>query len=342
VRADPPRGVFVGLATLDTVYRVAAMPAVNEKVVASGQELSAGGPAANAAVTFAALGGQAVLVTALGGHVLARYAADELTGRGVRLVDAAPTADSAPAVSSIYVVESTGDRSVVSVNGAAVHAPAPDQLASVVAGADVVLVDGHHPGLALAAARLARQHAVPLVLDAGSWKPVLEDLLPLVDVAVCSADFAPPALGAGAGAVADALRRWGVRATMVTHGGEPVRWWCDDASGEVAVPRVAVRDTLGAGDAFHGAFAYAVATAPAALPTGALAFAARVAALRCTVPGPRAWLALPALAELADAIGSSAPVSPPGGGLEMAEGGSAPMFQTAAGAEARRRREHRR
>jgi sugar/nucleoside kinase (ribokinase family) len=339
VRPDPPRGVFVGLTTLDTVYRVAAMPAVNEKVVASGQELAAGGPAANAAVTFAALGGRVSLVTALGGHVLARYAADELTGRGVRLVDAVPTADPAPAVSSIYVMEATGDRSVVSVNATAMQAPAPGELESIVAGADVVLVDGHHPELALAAARLAGEHAVPVVLDAGSWKPVLEELLALVDVAVCSADFAVPAAAAEAGTVADALRRWRVTATVVTHGGEPVRWWWGDASGEVAVPRVAVRDTLGAGDAFHGAFAYAVAAAPAAAPADALAFAARVAALRCTVAGPRAWLALPALAELAAAMGG--PASGPAGGAGRDVGGSLsrPMFETKARTGARRRME---
>ena len=296
--ADPPRGVFVGLTTLDLVYRVAALPAANEKTVASDQALAAGGPAANAAVTFAALGGRATLVTALGGHPLARHAAAELAARGVRVVDATPTAELAPAVSSGYVIEATGDRSVVSVNGAAMRAPAPGGLAAVLAQADVVLVDGHHPELALAAARLAREHAVPVVLDGGSWKPVLAELLPLVDVAVCSADFAVPGAPAEPGAVTRALRRWGVPAVAVTDGGEPVRWWSGDASGTVPVPRVVVRDTLGAGDAFHGAFAYASVVAPAAAPAGGLAFAARVAALRCTVPGPRAWLALPALAEL--------------------------------------------
>ncbi|MGW3811065.1 PfkB family carbohydrate kinase [Micromonospora sp. NPDC005113] len=306
VRDDPPHGVFVGLTTLDTVYRVAALPAANEKIAALGQEFAAGGPAANAAVTFAALGGRATLVTALGGHVLARHAADELAGRGVQMVDAVPTVDLAPAVSSIYVIEATGDRSVVSVNGTAVQAPAPGELGSIVARADVVLVDGHHSELAIAAARLARERAVPVVLDGGSWKPALEELLPLVDVAICSADFAVPGAAAEAGAITRALRRWGVSAAAVTHGGEPICWSWGDASGEVAVPRVAVRDTLGAGDAFHGAFAYSVAVAPAAMPAGALAFAAQVAALRCTVPGPRAWLALPALAELVSAMSGPA------------------------------------
>jgi sugar/nucleoside kinase (ribokinase family) len=316
VPGEPPRGVFVGLTTLDVVYRVTALPKANEKVVALSQHLASGGPAANAAVTFAALGGSALLITALGSHVLARYAADEVTGRGVQILDAAPRIDSAPTVSSIYVVDSTGERSVVSVNAGAVQAPVPGGLESVVANADVVLLDGHHPELAVTAARLAREQAVPVVLDGGSWKPVLPELLPLVDVAICSADFTVPGVAepAEAGAVAEALRRWGVEATAVTRGAGPVYWRWGDASGEVPVPQVAVCDTLGAGDVFHGAFAYAFAAMPDASPADMLRFAAQVAALRCTVPGPRAWLAMPTLADLVAPVAAS--IRSPGAGTK--------------------------
>src|SRR5215211_6341870 len=136
------RGFFAGLATLDTAYRVDALPGVNRKVAALGQELAAGGPAANAAVTFAALGGVPTLISAFGGHVLARYAAAELADRGVDVRDAAPHGVSAPAVSSIYVVDRTGDRSVVSVNGAAVTPRVPVDLATMVGRCRVALVDG--------------------------------------------------------------------------------------------------------------------------------------------------------------------------------------------------------
>ena len=56
-----PTGVFVGLATLDVIHRITAPPAVNEKITARQQFVAAGGPATNAAVTFAALGGRADL-----------------------------------------------------------------------------------------------------------------------------------------------------------------------------------------------------------------------------------------------------------------------------------------
>ena len=69
------------------------------------------------------------------------------------------------------------------------------------------------------------------------------------------------------------------------------------------MPVVAARDTLGAGDAFHGALAYAVAvlgwpTALTLLPQ-VLLFAAQVAGVRIASLGPREWLADPRLPELA-------------------------------------------
>jgi sugar/nucleoside kinase (ribokinase family) len=293
----PPRGLFAGLTTLDTAYRVAALPGANSKVVALGQELAAGGPAANAAVTFAALGGAAVLSTALGGHVLARYAAAELAQRGVEVRDATPRATGTPAVSSIYVVDGTGERSVVSVNAAGTVVPPPADLTAVVARARVVLIDGHHPEVALAAARVAVERQIPVVLDGGSWKDGLDLVLPLVDIAVCSADFRTPGAATAVESVA-ALRRRGVPTVVVTRGAEPVWWWSASESGEVPVVRVAVEDTLGAGDAFHGAFCYAVASEPGIPLPRALAFAAEVAAVRCRVAGLRRWLAEPALRDL--------------------------------------------
>jgi sugar/nucleoside kinase (ribokinase family) len=61
-----PVGCFIGLCTVDAAYVVDDFPLPNHKVSAQRQELTAGGPATNAAITFAFLGGAASLVSALG------------------------------------------------------------------------------------------------------------------------------------------------------------------------------------------------------------------------------------------------------------------------------------
>lgn len=286
-----PRGLFVGLTTLDIVHRVGRQLGPDEKATALGQDLAAGGPAANAAVAFAVLGGAATLVTALGRHPLAQFASDELRSRRVQLVDAMPDDLAIPTVSAIRVVHQTGQRSVSSVNAAGRSAAVPAELARLASQADIVLLDGHHPALALTAARQAQAAGVPVLLDAGSWKPVLAELLPLVDAVIASAVFVVPPGTPGV------LER-GPRLLAVTHGGESVEWATPQKSGTVAVPAVAARDTLAAGDVFHGAAAYALTWLGATRWPQVLAFAAQVAARRVVHEGPRAWLADPEVARL--------------------------------------------
>ncbi|TGO06707.1 PfkB family carbohydrate kinase [Serinibacter arcticus] len=284
------RGLFVGLATLDVAQHVEVPPGPDEKVTATATHLSAGGPAANAAVAFAALGGEATLLTALGRSPAAALVRAELEQQRVRVVDASPDDVGAPPVSTIVVAATTGQRSVVGSDAVASTAAAPSDagLGALLEAADVVLVDGHHPRLAVAVGSAARGAGVPVVLDLGRWKPVMEELVPLVDAVVCSADARAPGT-VDVVASAAALRRLGAGTVVVTRGGAPVLWWEGGRTGTVGVPDVVAVDTLGAGDAFHGAYAYAVAHG--ADVDEAVALGVRVATLRVQHAGPRAWAA---------------------------------------------------
>lgn len=274
-----PSGLLVGLATLDVIQFVAAVPAANQKLDAEASWLAAGGPAANAAIAFAALGGRATLWTALGTGPAADLVRADLAGAGVRVVDAAPSGFGL-APSSVLVQAGTGERAVVSGSG---HRPDQLRVDSFEADASqVVLLDGHHPPLALAAARAARAVGTPVVLDAGSAKPVFADLLPLADDVICSADYRDPH-----GRTAADLLALGPGLVATSHGGDALEWLSATGAGRVRPPRVAVRDTLGAGDVLHGAHAYARA-AGADGPT-ALEFGVRAASLRVQHLGPFAW-----------------------------------------------------
>ena len=276
--------VFAGLTTFDLIQLVDRMPGPDEKVTARRQAVAAGGPAANAAATFAHLGGTATLVTAVGAHPLAAGIRADLAATGVHLVDLAAADPAAPAVSTVLVTAGTGTRSVVSRNAADRDLDPPHDVDTLLAGADLVLVDGHHPRLARAVAgrRLT-------ILDGGSWKPHLPDLLPGVDVAICSADLRVP----GGGPAAAYLMAHGVRWVAVTDGPRPIRWAGPRTAGELPVPVVDAVDTTGAGDVFHGAFAHALVTRGTldeATFVDALRAAAEVAAWSCRSFGTREWM----------------------------------------------------
>lgn len=280
------RAVFVGLCTLDVVHRVDHLPGRNEKITATSQFVAAGGPATNAAVTFAGLGGRATLVTSIGEGLVSGAIREDLQRHGVEVLDVGVGQE--PAVSAVALDARTGDRSVTSIDAAASRVVAPTGLDDVISGADVVMVDGHHPELALWAARTARTAAVRVVADAGRWRPVFADLLPLCADVICSADFRTPGASTSA-AAAEALAAMGPVRTATSHGPEPITWWSDGRTGEVMVPEVVAVDTLGAGDVLHGAFTYYSVDEGLGFATQ-LAKAAAVAALRCSTLGPRAWL----------------------------------------------------
>ncbi|WP_460444113.1 PfkB family carbohydrate kinase, partial [Amycolatopsis cihanbeyliensis] len=213
--------LLAGLCTIDLVQRVERLPAPGEKVQSLEVDTAAGGPATNAAVTVAALGRRARLLTVLGAHPLAGLARADLEAHGVTVHDLAPDFPHPPAVSAVAVRERDGERTVVSHN-AGKAPPGPPDWPEPAEPVRAVLLDGHHPELALRVARWARAAGAPVVLDAGSWKPVLAELLPLVDIAACSAQFRAPE---------GALRA--VPAVLTTAGPDPVRWRAGGAEGEV-------------------------------------------------------------------------------------------------------------
>lgn len=240
-----PLVVCVGLTTLDIAQAVDALPEPNQKIVSTRFWYDVGGPAANAARVASRLDCQVRLVTAIGDSDLAGLVRTRLAG--IEVVDVAQAGHQLP-VSTILVTHD-GARSVVSRNTAAlVGADLPSS--RVIDGAEVVLHDGH---LMDASVALASQPVPIHLLDGGSWKPGLPMLLPRLDIAVVSADFALPG-HRPQDALAD-LVGYGIPRVARTRGSRPVQAVIGDQTRDFGVPQVDVVDTTGAGDVLHGALA---------------------------------------------------------------------------------------
>ncbi|MFN8127203.1 MAG: PfkB family carbohydrate kinase [Candidatus Nanopelagicales bacterium] len=251
-----------GLTTLDVIQQVDALPGPDQKVQARSALIEFGGPAANAAFTAVALDCSARLISAVGHGPIGSVVTAQLANAGIELIDMAMPGWEVP-ISSVAVVGE--HRSVISVNaGEAPSMPLPD---AALDGCAALLVDGHHLDVCIAAARQARAAGIPVLLDGGSWKPGLENLLPFVDYAIVSADFH----GQLTGPVA------------VSRGSLPVLL----GDLEIPVPPVAVVDTVGAGDVLHGAAL--VALARGASFAEALRAAVPIASRSCSHPGAHAW-----------------------------------------------------
>jgi sugar/nucleoside kinase (ribokinase family) len=285
--ARRPKAIFVGLATVDISYTVDKIPRRNQKISVESQRVSAGGPSANAAATFAFLGGRTKLITAIGSHPLASVMRRDLMRRGVQVRDLARSSDEPPPVSSIMVLRGIGERTVVSAN-ANVLSVKTSFNSQWLDGVSVMQVDGHYMSLCIAAARGARRRGISVVLDSGSWKKRMAELLRFVDIAICSEDFRPPGCRSTNDVFQFLLTR-GIRKIAISRGDRSIQFVDGDGRGEVKVRKVRAVDTLGAGDILHGAFCYYACQAGNGL-RDALAAAARVATFSCRFSGTRSWM----------------------------------------------------
>lgn len=278
-------GVFVGLSTIDLMYRVADFPVANTKTAAYSQQVSVGGPATNAAIAFTLLGGKATIVSAIGRHPLTSLFRDEFKKLAIDSIDLSPEFGDIPAFSSA-AVDDEGRRSVISANAARIQIPPVVIDQHICKTANVVLVDGHAMSACQAWANAAYILGKPVVMDAGSWKEGTEELLKFVHTAICSADFRAPGC-ASESELAKYLQSRGVVNVAITHGGDPVRFFTESKTGEIPVPVVAAVDTMGAGDIFHGAFCYFTSTGCGFEES--LVRAAEIASDSCCYRGTREW-----------------------------------------------------
>ena len=277
------RVLVCGIAVLDHVFAVDALPAGGIKHRAHGLRMVGGGCAANAAVAVARLGGEALLATRLGDDAAGRWLADALGAQGVRLL--APPVPGAQTPQSAVMVDAAGERMIVNFRGAGLSDAPPGDLPPFDAAlADTRWGEGARAVLALAAAR-----RLPGVLDGEA--PVGLEEARLASHVVFSAqglrDFAGKedldAALAGAGLPGHVAYTDGA-AGVVWRGGP-----------RIAPPAVAVVDTLGAGDVWHGAFALALARGEGL--DAASRFANGAAAAKCGRAG--GWEAWPVAADLA-------------------------------------------
>lgn len=280
------KGLFVGMLTLDLVYLTASFPGPNQKIAAIDYTVSAGGPATNAAVTFSYLGNQAIVLTLAGNHPINGLIRSDLDNYKVEIADLDPSRTEPPPVSSIIVTQKTGDRAVVSLNASKAQVGRERIPADILQGVDIVLMDGHQIEVGYAIAQQAKLNNIPIVIDGGSWKPGLENILPMVDYAICSDNFYPPNCH-NSEQVFSYLSNMGISHIAITRGEQPILYRSPNETGEIEIPQINPVDTLGAGDIFHGAFCHY--TSQTTLRES-LKAAAKIASHSCQFFGTRRWM----------------------------------------------------
>ncbi len=274
----------VGHASYDITMGVADHPLPDEKLVADAMQLGGGGPAANAAVCVARLGGAAGFCGYLGNDVFGQAHAVELIAAGVD-ISCLVRGDLPTPVSQI-LAKADGSRSVVNFKGDTAHLN-PDAVV-LSQRPEVILFDGHEPLLSVAMCAWAKEHGVASVLDAGSLHPGTKALAAEVDYLVVSEKFARQCCETPDMQQALNVLSQQSKHLVITQGADGLLWNSNGDRGEMPSFSVDAMDSTGAGDAFHGAFALGLARGMAWPEL--LRFASAAGALTCTGLGARSAL----------------------------------------------------
>jgi sulfofructose kinase len=277
------RALSVGLSCIDHIWQVENFVFTDSRKHASAYRVQGGGGAATAAVAIAKLGGYSALVTIHGRDDNGTLALKELESFGVNCDDSM-LQDCQTMVSGV-LVDGSGERFIIPYHSSELKDTAPAQASA--AGYDVVLTDGHFPLLSERFLQDAKARQIPVVASFGNMRNW--QLSRYADYLIVSEECATAVLGRNAPEAAlGALQQSGEQFVGITLGEQGFLYRANGEVRHISAFPVAVVDTTGAGDVFHGAFAYAVA---AGFDTGYCGlFASVTAALSCQEMGGRAGI----------------------------------------------------
>lgn len=262
--------------------RVDKFPQAGTKVQATEFLITSGGQAGNAAVAVARLGAKTSYVGALGGlddevanTITRTFAAQNIdVSRALRVPGARSSA-------SLILIDASGEKMIATLRNRGLGEAVPADAEAAVAEVDAVMLDNRYDNISMPICLAAKARNIPRVLDFDKPTPGDDPLFLACSHVICSADALREATGIDdLGMALLKLGRDYAGFLAVTHGPAGIYWRGGGGVRHMPAFKIDAVDTLGAGDAFHGAFVFRLVESGDVVDS--MRFAAAAAAIRCT------------------------------------------------------------
>ena len=257
-KANKSKVLCIGQTAYDITYLINGDLVENKKYRISNKIECLGGPAANAAYLNAMWGNETYLISRVGNDIFGDKLLSILMNIGVN-IDYINICEETTSISTIVTNLKNGNRTIFNCpsSKSGIHIMYPKKV-------DVILVDGHELEASLKALELFPK--AKSILDAGTYKPYLESLTNKVDYLICSEDFANQYTGIEVKLsdnesleyIFKQLRKLNKNNIIVTLGEKGLVYEKDNNIIHMPAFKAKAIDTTGAGDIFHGAFAYCI------------------------------------------------------------------------------------
>lgn len=284
--------VILGVFVADTAYRAARAPRMGETIMGESFALGPGGKGSNQAVAAARAGAETHFISRLGRDTFAEMALKTWADAGVTPA-ITQHADGYTGAAYIFVEAATGNNAIIVCPGVAGSiSPADiDARAGLIGDAAVFITQLEQPmDAAMRALRIARDGGATTILNPAPAAALPDGMLALCDYVTPNETEAEALTGIVVTSLEDATRaaaeltRMGARAAVITLGEKGALYHTGGQSVHVpAFNAGPVAETTGAGDAFNGGFAAALAEGMD--PVTAVRFGCATASISVTRPG---------------------------------------------------------
>lgn len=281
---------FVGLGFCSNDY-LALLPEIpiDNKVQMIRHLVQGGGPAATATVAAARLGLSTAFVGMVGDDEPGKWILRDFEAENVSTADMVIRRGHTSAIAYCWIDAPTGRRSVAWTRGTLPELVADEVNLELVRQARILHLDGHNPVAALAAAKEARRCQIPVMLDAGTLRDGVRELLPYVTILIASELFARQYSGEeNLEKALFKLGEIGAEVTGITMGGRGSIALNDKEVLHCPAYKIDAVDTTGAGDVYHAGFAVRYLETHDLMEC--MRFASAVSAIKCLQLGGRAGI----------------------------------------------------
>ena len=288
-----PRVAVMGSFVADLAFRTGKMPAWGQTIMGSEFRLGPGGKGSNQAVAAARLGANVTFIGKLGHDAFGELARQTYRAEGIDTSFLFETTEHSTGGAAIIVDEKTGENAIVVVPGACMVLTSEDveSARAGIVNAAAFLTQLEIPVAAVARGlRIAKSEGVLTILNPAPAQALPEDIYPLCDYLTPNETEAAALVGrpvtslAEAESAANTLLARGCGGVVVTLGSQGAL--VKTAKFTQHVPAIDAGppiETTGAGDAFNGGFAVALAEGLDAVT--ATRFACAVAGISVTRHG---------------------------------------------------------
>ncbi len=296
--------VGFGTNAVDFLIQVPEYPKFDSKIELTEYTKSAGGEVATTVVGLQRLGAKTAYIGRFGTDEAGNYGLQTLIDEGVNTDFAEQIKGARTQIAFIIIDERNGERTVIWKRDKQLSFDKSEVSDEIATLGKVLHFTPHDTQACIKLAKIARENGTIISIDIDDIFEDIEELLPLVDIFISSAEFAGKFIGIKDKykSLQELKNRYGYKIVGMTLGETGSLMLCENEFIETKgfqVPN-GCKDTTGAGDSFRAGFLYGLLNGETIEQSAKMANA--VAALKCREIGART--ALPKIQEVKDIMES--------------------------------------